>query len=181
MSTRLCRPLFKVLNTQVAKVKIPAGSTFYPGQVVMAETLLTTLTNNLEVYSPTPVSDVTTDYPCILINQGYETLPDGRRPVGNSNIGTYTWANENTLTAIRLEKGMKFFISDDCLDNAGVVVPAVGVYFIPQVGDYDLATSASVGTCVTALIVETTHDEGIGGQNSFQFTSGSVARVKLGL
>lgn len=181
MSTRLCRPLFEVGDTDVAKTKIPASSTFYAGQVVMAETLDSSITNNLEVYSPTPVSDVTTDYPCILCNQGYETLSDGRRVTGNSNIGTYTWANENTLTAIRLKKGMKFFISDDCLDNTGVVVPASGVYLIPQVGDYDLATSASAGTCVTALVIETTHNEGIGGQNSFQFASGSVARVKLGL
>lgn len=180
MATRLCRALFEVQDTQVAKIKIPASSTFYPGQIVMAETLAA-ITDNLEVYSPTPVADVTTDYPCILINQGYETLSDGRRLIGNSNIGTYTWANENTLTAIRLYKGMKFFISDDCLDNTGVVTPAAGVYLIPQVGDYDLATSASAGTCVTALIIETTHDEGIGGQNSFQFASGSVARVKLGL
>jgi len=177
MATRLCRPLFKVLNTHVAKIDIAADSTFYPGQIVMAETLATSITDNLEVYSPTPISDVTADYPCILINQGYETLTDGRRPTGNSNIGTYTWANEETLTAIRLEKGMKFYISDDCVDNTDVLAPAAGVYMIPQVGDYDLITSASAGTCVTALIVETTHDEGIGGQNSFQFASGSVARV----
>ena len=75
---------------------------------------------------------------------------------------------------------MTFFISDDCLDNTGVVTPADGVYMITQSGDYDLATSASLGTSACGLKIEEYTTENIGGQNGFTFVNGSVARVVAG-
>lgn len=176
MANKICRALFKLQDSDIAKMRVPSGETFEPGQVVKLETLDTNLTDNLEVYSPTPVSDYTADNLCIIINQGYETLTDGRRPTGQPDVSQYTYANEENLIAVRLRKTMKFFISDDVLDNTGVVAPADGVYLIPQNGDYDLATSASLGSAATGLVIDEYTNEQIGRT----FVDGSVCRVVAG-
>ena len=176
MANKRCRALFKIQDIDIAKMKVPSGETFAPGQIVKLETLDTNITDNLEVYSPTPVSDYTADNLCIIINQEFETTSDGRRITGQPDVSQYTYANEENLIAVRLTKNMKFFISDDCLDNTGVVIPADGVYLIPQNGDYDLATSATLSSAATGLIIDEYTNEWVGRTS----VDGSVCRVVAG-
>ena len=179
MANKICRPLFEVQDFQYARIKVPTGQTYYPGDVVLAETLDTTITDNLEVYAPTPISDITTQYPVIIINQGFEVTSDGRRISGNPDISTYSYSAGTVLNAIRLHKDMKFIISDDCLDNTGVVAVAAGVYLIPQNSDVNLATSLTTGTAVTALKIELDTNEANGGLNGLNFVDTALARVVL--
>lgn len=178
MANYLCYPMFEVKDTEFAKIIVQSGQTFRPGDIVMAESLDTSLTDNIEVYNPTPVSDITADYPCIIINQGFEKTSDGRRISGNPDYTTYTYTEGDVLTVIRLKRGQVFQISDDCLDNTGVVAPAANVKLIPQAGDYQLATAASAGTALVHLNIDTTNSVGAGGNMGMTYVDTNIARVE---
>ena len=180
MANRICRPLVKVEERSVVKVEVPSGATLYAGDVILCETLDTTDSDNIEVYAGAQVSDYTAQIPCIIINQGFEQLSDGRRPEGQPDFSQYTYTEGQVVTAIRLHNDIPFFISSDCLDNTGVVAPAVGVALIPQNTDYQLKTSASVGSSLSALTVEKVTTQGVGGQFGATFATGVVARVTKG-
>lgn len=180
MANKSCYPMVKIQDADVEKFRVQTGQTFYPGDIVKLETLDTGLTNNIEVYSPTPCASVTADRFCIIINQRFEQLTDGRRPTGNPDVSTYSYTVGQTIEAVRLRKNYTFFISDDCLDNTGVTAPAVGVKLIPQVGDYQLATAASGGSSITVLNIEKDHSQPSGGQFGASFIQGSIARVTEG-
>lgn len=180
MANRICRPLIKVEERSVVKVEVPSGATLYAGDVILCETLDTTDSDNIEVYAGAQVSNYTTQVPCIIINQGFETLSDGRRPEGQPDFSQYTYTEGDVVTAIRLHNDLLFFISNDCLDNTGVVAPAAGVVLIPQNTDYQLATAASVGSSLAGLTVEKVTTQGVGGQFGSTFATGVVARVTKG-
>ena len=86
MANYFCRPLTKIAESDVEKVKVPTGVTVYAGHVLMCEALDTSISGNREVYLGTVVSDVTADYPCIVITQKFEELSDGRRPAGQRRL-----------------------------------------------------------------------------------------------
>lgn len=175
----ICYPMTKVEERHVVKVTVPASATLKAGDVVLAETLVAEAMN-IEVYAGAQVSDITADEPVIIINQGFEQLADGRRPAGNPNPADFEYTEGTVLTAVRLAKDYKFQITTDGLDNTGVVAPAVDVKLIPQNGDYQLATAASVGTAITALNIEKVTTIGIGGQFGNGLVESVIARVELG-
>lgn len=179
-TNRICYPLTKIPEHLVEKVKVPVGATYYGGDVVMCETLDTTYTPNREVYAATPIANVTTDIPCIIINGGFEQLADGRRPEGQPNPGQYGFTAGQVCTAIRLTNDLKFFISDDAIAVGANPAIAVGKFFIPVNGAVQMTTSATVGTSITALSIEKQEYMGIGGQFGMTFANGSVTRVKQG-
>lgn len=176
----ICRLLTEVSEKNVERIKIPAGVTLKAGDVVMCEVLDTSDASNIDVYNGAQVADITADVPCIVINQGFEQLPDGRRPEGNPNPADYTFTEGMVITVIRLENDLKFFISNDTLDNVGVVAPAIGVKLIPQATDYQLATSSTIATSITALNIEKLQTQPIGGQFGSAFVAGVIARVVAG-
>jgi hypothetical protein len=180
MANRICRPLIKLEERSVVKVEVPSGATLYAGDVILCETLDTTDSDNLEVYAGAIVADCTAQIPCIIINQGFETLSDGRRPDGQPDPSQYSYTAGNVVTAVRLHNDNLFFISHDCLDNKTSVPPAVGVVLIPQNADYKLATAASVGSSLSGLTVEKVTTQGVGGQFGATFVNGVVARVTKG-
>jgi len=177
MANKYCLPMCKILDVDVEKFRVPVGYTFYPGDVVKLETLDTGLSNNLEVYSPTPLATASTDRLCIVINQGFEHLSDGRRPAGNPDITTYSYPAGETVTAIRLRTNYPFHISYDCLDNTGSVSPAIGVYLVGQVGDYQLATASSFTTERQVLKIEKLETVKTGGQFGVASINAVIARV----
>jgi len=180
MANRSCYAMVKIQDADVEKFRVQAGQTFYPGDIVKLETLDTGLSNNIEVYSPTPCASVTADRFCIIPNQRFEQLTDGRRPTGNPDVSTYTFTAGQTIEVIRLRKNYTFFISDDCLDNKGSVAPAVAVKLIPRVGDYQLATDATGGSSITVLNIEKRESQPSGGQFGASFIDGNIARVTEG-
>jgi len=179
MANKYCKPLFKISPEHKARVKLPDG-TFYAGDVVLAEDLDTSISGNIEVYGATPISDYTSEIPCILVNAKWEQLSDGRRPAGNPDISTYNWADDDVLIAIRLHNDLKFEIADDCLDNPQSVTVATGVYMIPQNSDYQLKFASSVGSSASALKIEARQVKHNGGLSGDGYFNTSIVRVTKG-
>lgn len=179
MANRFCYLMNKLdQEKNLEKVRVQTGDTLYAGDVVLAETLDTNITDNIEVYAATPVTDYTAEYPCLVINQGYETLSDGRRPSGNPNIGDYSYTAGDDISVVRLEQDLKFQMSQECVDEN--VTIAVGVYLIPQNSDYQFTTSASIGSSKVALKIEALTEIGTGGNGGYEFVDAMIVRVVTG-
>jgi len=176
MATRICIPLTKIAEKNIEKVKVPTGMTLYAGDVVLAETLES---GSREVYTGVQVTDITAQYPCIVLTQGvYE---DGNyRPSGHPNVGENSFTPGSVITVARLEKDLKFEITWDSLDNTATVTPAAGVYLTPVNSDNQLATAAAAGTALTVLKIEGVSNIGMGGQMALDYEDSVIARVVVG-
>jgi len=181
---KFCEIVSPYNNCDVVKVQIASGQTFCPGDIIKIDTLYTGSSDNLEVYNATPINTVASeDSLAIVINQGTEVLADGRMPDGNPDISTYSFTYDTpyeTITCIMLRKGYIFQISYDCIDNKTSVVPAVGVYLVPQTGDYQLKTASSYSTEKIVLKTQVLDDIAAGGQMGDTFIDGLRARVIVG-
>lgn len=166
-----------------AKIRVPAADvTLHAGQVVVAETLDAALGyGNWDVYAPTQVEDATKESIAVILDGGFETLADGRRPDGNADYTQYLFNEGDVVTAHRLLPEVRFEISEDACDNtvtAATVVP--GDNLIPKNGQYELTYSAK-GTAVTAknyLTVEATKYFRLGGMSGADFAQTMVVRAK---
>lgn len=178
MAYNICYPMTKVSEKNVEKVKVPTGVTLYGGSIVMCETLDTTSSANREVYLGAAVVDKAVDFPCLVINQGFEQLSDGRRPEGNPNPGRFEFNAGDVVTSIRPEKDLKFFISEDIIDTT--VALAVGQYIVPVNATYGFASIAAITTEKVALKIEKITTMAQGGQFGSEFATGVIARVVEG-
>jgi hypothetical protein len=165
-----------------AKIRVPADVTLHAGQVVVAETLDAALGyGNWDVYAPTQVADATKESIAVILDGGFETLADGRRPDGNADYTQYLFNEGDVVTAHRLLPEVRFEISEDACDNtvtAATVVP--GDNLIPKNGQYELTYSAK-GTTVTTknyLTVEATKYFRLGGMSGADFAQTMVVRAK---
>ena len=167
-----------------AKVCVPASELngMHAGQVVVAENLDTKLGNgNYDVYVPEKVQDATKQNIAIILDGGFETLADGRRPDGNSDYTQYTFKPGEVVTAHRLLPEVRFEVSKDACGSTvkeqSPVVP--GDKLIPENGQFDLKYEAK-GTPVTAknyLMVEATKYFRVGGQSGMEFATTFVVRA----
>ena len=172
-----CYPLHDKIDEKLVEVVIvPVGATLTSGDIILAETL--TAGSN-KVYDGTQVSDITTDEPAIIIDQRFEESTDGRRPNGGNMLEDIKFVAGDKVHVIRLSKNMKYEIAVDKLLNTGVVAPAAGVYLIPQNGAWSFATSATIGTAIVALKIESTPAVPTGGNLGLGFSSSVIARVVL--
>lgn len=172
-----CYALHKEIPEKLVEVvTVPAGATLHAGQVILAETLAT---GSLKVYDGAQVTDITAQVPCLIIDQRFEELSDGRRPEGGNMLTDITFTEGMKIHVVRLSKDMKYELAVDVLDNAGVVAPAAGVFLIPQDDEWNLATSATVGTAIAALKIEAVSTMPTGGQFGSGFSSSVIARVVL--
>lgn len=169
-----------------AQIRVPADVKLHAGQVVVAETLDAALRGNYSVYAPTQVADATKEDVALILDGGFETLADGRRPDGQPDYTQYTFGEGEVVTAFRLNvPNPKFEISIDACDNtvaaaatAGTLV--VGDNLIPKNGQYELTYSAKA-EAVTAknyLTVEALKFFRLGGASGSEFASTLVVRAK---
>ena len=92
-----------------AKIRVPADVTLHAGQVVVAETLDAALGyGNWDVYAPTQVADATKESIAVILDGGFETLADGRRPDGNADYTQYLFNEGDVVTAHRLLPEVRF-------------------------------------------------------------------------
>ena len=169
-----------------AQIRVPANVKLHAGQVVVAEALDAALRGNYSVYAPTQVADATKEDVALILDGGFETLADGRRPDGQPDYTQYTFGEGEVVTAFRLNiPNPKFEISIDACDNtvaaaatAGTLV--VGDNLIPKNGQYELTYSAKA-KAVTAknyLTVEALKFFRLGGASGREFASTLVVRAK---
>lgn len=170
-----------------AQIRVPAGEELHAGHVVVAEDLDATIRGNYSVYAPTKVADATKEDIAIVLDGGFETLADGRRPEGQPDYTQYTFGEGEVVTAFRLNvPNPKFELSVDACDNtvsaaltAGTL--AAGDNLIPKASQYEL-TYSKKGTAVTAknyLVVEALKFFRLGGKSGEEMANTLVVRTKV--
>jgi len=179
MAIRTAYGLLKDYPEQIVEtVKIPAGATFKVGDVISTDGLVS---GSNKVYVGKVVEDITADEVLLIIDQKFVELADGRRISGSNLLTDLSFTEGMVITAIRMDKHIKFEISQDALENTGVVAPAAGVYLVGVNDSQQLATIAALlGTETSALVIEAVTTIPTGGQMSLGYGSGVIARVILG-
>lgn len=175
MADRICYGLHTDFSEVIVEtVKVQNGQTFYVGDILSAETLVS---GSKKVYAPTVVADATAEKPAIIIDQGIIKLSDGRRVEGGNLLTDLSFIENDVIHVVRLEDNLKFEISVDSLGNTGVVAPAVGKYLIPANGEQKLQTADAIGTANVALVIESLATIPTGGNMALGYASSVIARV----
>lgn len=164
-----------------AKITVPAGVTLHAGEVVVAEELDANLGfGNWDVYTPAQVTDAAKQDVALILNGGFETLADGRRPEGQPDYTQYEFVEGDVVTAHRLIPETRYEISIDACDDTVTEAVVAGDNLIPKAGQYTLSYSAK-GEAVTAknyLVVEAVKYFRLGGMSGSEFTTTMVVRAK---
>lgn len=166
-----------------AKIRVPAGEELHAGQVVVAESLDATLGyGNWDVYAPTKVANAASDRVAIILDGGFETLNDGRRPEGQPDYTQYTFKAGEVVTAHRLMPEVRFEISKEALsEDAAEATIAVGDNLIPAASQWelDLSAASEAVTAKTYLKVEALKYFRLGGKAGAEFAETLVVRTKI--
>lgn len=176
MANYLCRATNpRVPDYLVKKVSVPADTTLHAGDIVMLKELDSGIADNYQVYTGTqPATDNLKLHAAIIINDGFETLTDGRRPDGQPDYTQYVYQAGDVVTAIMLVPGLDFELSTDVIDGAF----AAGSYIEPVNGAYKgkVAAARTEGT-KSALMMLAQKNFRMGGMFGYQFIDTVVATV----
>lgn len=172
-----CAPMTLVEARLVVSGSVPAGKTLTAGQVISVGTIDNTIGGNYSVYSGIAPVDVKTATLAVVINGGFEQLPDGRRPEGQPDYTQYVYNAGEVFTAVVLDRNLRFQITKDAL--------AVGAN--PVVGQYLVATNAlntlTSGATITSsdcLLVEGTKYFRTGGVFGWDMIPSYVVSARVG-
>lgn len=148
----------KLGSRHISKVLVPTGG-LTAGQVVIADTLASTIAGNIEVYAGTQpaTASLGSKAVAIVINDGFETMSDGRRPAGQPNYYKYTYAAGDVAPVVFLDSHLTFEISKDALDSTTADDAAVGKFLYPVNGSNSLTVGNAIpeGTAAGLKIVAT--------------------------
>ena len=144
----------QINSKDVITIKLPATGTFYQGDQLVAETLITGSRTN---YVGEEVADATAET-VIIINQNVYKDEFGNRHGLVANVGKITYTASETVTALRASKNVILEMTVDCIDLDGTdVADLVGKYLVPKVGvadDRKLVVVDTIGTAGTAYKIE---------------------------
>ena len=144
----------QINSKDVITIKLPATGTFYQGDQLVAETLITGSRTN---YVGEEVTDATAET-VIIINQNVYKDEFGNRHGLVANVGKITYTAGETVTALRANKNVVLEMTIDCIDLDGTdVADLVGKYLVPKVGvadDRKLVVADAMGTANTAYKIE---------------------------
>ncbi|MEG0835770.1 MAG: hypothetical protein RR413_10040 [Christensenellaceae bacterium] len=175
MANYVCYPMTQIPEMHVAHVTAPAGG-ITAGSVVVIDTIDNAIAGNFTqfVATATTAANIKTNRIGIVINGGFEQLPDGRRPAGQPDFTQYTYPAGETVPVILFAPDLTFYLSDDCLAAAGVL----NNFLIPAAGTKVLATAAARSATVLshAKIMAKKYFR-LGGQFGAGFANGNVCRV----
>ena len=176
MANYLCRATNpRVPDYLVKKVSVPTGKTLHAGDLVMLKTLDTGIADNYQVYvGDQPATADLKLRAAIIINDGFETLGDGRRPDGQPDYTQYVYQAGDVVTAILLVPGLDFEISTSAITGTA----AVGKFVEPVNAAYagSIVDTRTTGT-TSALKVLATKNFRKGGKFGFEFLDTVVATV----
>lgn len=178
----VCRAVTENPSYMQAQIKVPAADELHAGLVVVAKKLDTSIRGNFSVYEPTKVADITKDDLAIILDGGFETLSDGRRPDGQPDYTQYTFKSGEVVTAMRLLPETKYELSiDACGDTVAEATVVPGDNLIPEVGKYELEYSAKDRevTAKNYLTVEAVKYFRLGGQSGMDMAKTLVVRAKM--
>jgi len=143
----------RLSSEHIAKVLVPSGG-LYAGQVVYCENLSSSIDKNYEIYSATKPTSANFDSKnlAIVLNGGFETLADGRRPDGQPDFTQYTFEAGETATVVFIDRHIKYSIGYDSIDTNTVSTIAIGKYLIPLNNSNNLAVATSVPTTTACAL-----------------------------
>ena len=176
MANRVCRPMVEIPDYLVGTVIVPTGVTLYPGNIILANTYTSAIAGNYSVFAATqPLTANLGEQMAVVINGGFEMLPDGRRPEGQPDYTKYSFVEGDVVTIIFLAPQARFEISNDCITGT----PAVGNFLYPVNASYDTTKGAAipVGT-FSSLKVLALKNFRVGGQFGAEFVATVVASVQ---
>ena len=171
----------RIPDYMVVKAVVPAGVTLYPGSFVPLVQFDTGIASNWQVFTASqPATANLTQQMAIVINDGFETLPDGRRPEGNPDYTTYTFKEGDVVTCVLCAPGVVFELSVDCITNGTALV--AGDVIEPVNGSYKgarvaAATGRSAGVMSGLKVLAAGKNFRLGGQFGGTFCSTVVAMV----
>jgi len=147
------------------------------GEIVALTEIDSNITKNFTqyLYTVPNTQNMKTSLFGIVINGGFETMLDGRRPSGQPNFTNYGYLSGETVPVIVLQPGMTVYISDECF----AVPPVVGNFAFPLNGQSKLGVGVDKGVG-NILNLRALYKKGyrIGGQNGGGFISGTIFRVE---
>ena len=144
----------QINSKDVITIKLPATGTFYQGDQLIAEKLITGSRTN---YVGEEVADATAET-VIIINQNVYKDEFGNRHGLVANVGKITYTAGETVTALRASKNVILEMTVDCIDGT----PEVGKYLVPKAKGVDtegkddrkLVVADAIGTAQTAYKIE---------------------------
>lgn len=153
----------KVASEHIAKVTAPVGG-LVPGQLVVADTLDNTIAGNIEVYTASAISaqNLGSEMVAVVLNDGFETLADGRRPAGQPNYYQYTFKAGETAPVMFLDRHLVFNIGADCIVG-GTATVGQFLYATAASTQFTAGSAIPEGTA-TGLKVLAEYQTPIGGQ-----------------
>lgn len=163
-----CAPMTEVEDRLVITATVPVGETYTAGMVISPTALDGTIRGNYSVYSGIAPTDVKTQPLALIINGGFETLPDGRRPAGQVDYTQYTYEAGETFTAVFLADHLRFQLTSDCITGT----PVIG-QFLNGTDDANTLTAGATKASTDCLTVEakkffrTGEANGLGGVNAY--------------
>lgn len=156
----------RVCSEHIAKVTAPAGG-LVAGQVVYVEELDATIPGNYEVFVATKpaTAGLASRHLAMVINGGFETLSDGRRPAGQPDYTQYTYAEGENVPVVFLDEHLTFLVSPDSVSGGTSASPAsdIGKFIIPANGTYTAAVNASNSGVGNSLKIVGTYYLPLGG------------------
>lgn len=176
MANRICIPMVEVPEYLVATIRVPAGKTIYPGNIVVAESVDAAIAGNFSVYAPEqPATANLGMQMALVINGGFEQLPDGRRPEGQPDYSKYEFIEGDVVTVVFMVAQMRFEISADCFTGT----PEVNAVAYPVDGADQMEAGASVpvGTFSSIKLMAQKYFR-IGGKFGGEFVTTYVVKVQ---
>lgn len=172
MSNNLCQVITpKVSSRFIGKVNVPSGG-LVAGNIIIADTLTNTISGNYEVFNATkPLTDnLGSNFFALVVNDGFETLPDGRRVAGDPNYYNYSYKEGEVAPIVFLEKHLMFQIGLDSIDQTTLSLATVGNFLIPTNNSLVLSAVNSIPSAVsTALKILAIKSTPVGGKFGGQF------------
>lgn len=126
-----CQVLTEIPAYLDVKVSIPTGVTLTAGKIIKAETMDTTIYGNYQTYGAEVPA--LTDELVIMLDGGFETMADGRRPDGQPDFTQYEFVGGkgDVYTGLRLTDYVHYQISVDAI-NLNALTPTVGQFLTPD-------------------------------------------------
>ena len=164
----------RLASEHIAKVTVPAGG-LTAGQLVLVESLNSDIAGNYEVFTATQPTTAAlgSTHLAMVVNGGFETLSDGRRPAGQPDYSQYTYAAGETAPVVFLDPHLTFLVSQDVVTGGTAGTPAsdIGKFIIPANATTAGAVSASNSSVGCSLKIVGTKYLPLGGNYGANFAN----------
>ena len=184
MEHYICRTVTENPGYIQAQFRVPENTEIVAGEVFKAEYLDDSIYGNYTVYLPELMESVE-DEPAIVINNGFETMNDGRRPNGQPDYTQYVYKAGEVITAVRLVPDVRFELGTDGLDNVEDLLAQdaskiIGTWLYPTINSSSLIWTDDFDDIDTKvyLYIENIKWFRLGGKSGSQFAYTLIVRVK---